>query len=83
MFKPCVEAAEELQAAEIYLNEATPELVDRAICRYNAADERLKWLLREAKLAMGIKVDWEKIKEKRLEKMANELEEKKLEEMGE
>lgn len=54
------EALSELRAAESYLNEASAELVDRAICRYNAADGRVKWLLREAKLAMGIKVDWER-----------------------
>lgn len=61
------EALEDYRAAETYLNEASAELVDRAICRYNAADERLKWLLREAKLESGIKVDWKKIEEKRLE----------------
>lgn len=76
------QALEDFRAAESYLNEAIPEQVDRAICRYNAADERLTWLLREAKLAMGIRVDWEKLAEKRLEAMTNELEEKKLEEMG-
>ncbi|MDD4565498.1 MAG: DUF2508 family protein [Eubacteriales bacterium] len=52
------QAIEDFHAAESFLDEASAEQMDRAICRYNAAEARLTWLLREAKLASGIKVDW-------------------------
>lgn len=54
------QALEDLQAAESYLNEAGPAEIDQAICRYNAAKERYEWLVREAKLAMGLPVAWER-----------------------
>jgi len=73
------QALEDFHAAESFYNEATPEQMDRAICRYNAAEARLSWLLRDAKLASGIGVNWDKLEEKwaelaikRLEEMANE-----------
>ena len=73
------QAIEDFHAAESFYNEATPEQMDRAICRYNAAEARLTWLLRDAKLASGIKVDWAELEEKwaklaikRLEEMAKE-----------
>lgn len=73
------QALEDYRAAESFLDEASAEQMDRAICRYNAAEARLSWLLRDAKLASGIGVKWEKLEEKwaklaikRLEEMANE-----------
>lgn len=73
------QAIEDYRAAENFLNEASAEQMDRAICRYNAAEARLSWLLRDAKLASGIGVGWDKLEEKwaelaikRLEEMANE-----------
>lgn len=54
------QALEDYRAAENFLNEASAEQMDRAICRYNAAEARLNWLLRDAKLAAGLPVDWEK-----------------------
>lgn len=73
------QAIEDYRAAENFLNEASAEQMDRAICRYNAAEARLSWLLRDAKLASGIGVNWDKLADKwaelaikRLEEMANE-----------
>lgn len=66
------QALEDYRAAENFLNEASAEQMDRAICRYNAAEARLNWLLRDAKLASGIGVDWDKLAIKRLEARANE-----------
>lgn len=44
-----VEAIEELEAAQIYFDEAGPEQIDEAIYRLNAAELRSTRLLKELK----------------------------------